>query len=232
MLAGSLGKLGYYMGDDPLPPTDSNPKGFFEDREVTRINEDLMGEASACPAFRRGNGWLAAMPRHAELAPTRALGLRIRAQTAHGPFCFKDPRFCYTLPAWVPYVHDPAILCIFREPATTANSVVTFCAQPYNDRAHMHFEAALSLWKLMYCHVLDHSRVCPGTFVFAHYEQVLNGSVASRLNTVLGADIDIDFPDVALRRSPASGIVGADVQEVYERLCSLAGYQPKVLEGS
>lgn len=46
--------------------------------------------------------------------------------------CYKDPRFSYTLPAWLPYLHDTRMICIFREPGLTAESIVTECrTMPY-----------------------------------------------------------------------------------------------------
>jgi len=48
------------------------------------------------------------------------------------PLCYKDPRFSYTLPAWLPCLHDTRRICIFREPGLTAESIVTECrTMPY-----------------------------------------------------------------------------------------------------
>lgn len=226
MLAGSLAKLGYFMGHELRTATDSNPKGFFEDYEIIRINEALIRQTRGCAPFPSGQGWIAAVPRHVEVVTPRVVAWRMRAQASARPFCFKDPRFCYTLPAWLRLLPEIVVLCVFREPARTANSVVKECAQPYHDTVEMDFERALMLWQLMYGHVLDHYNAGVGRFVFAHYEQVLDGSAARRVSRVLGGDVDPVFPDVALRRSSAQGAVGADVQGMYERLCSLAGYAP------
>ena len=42
MLAGMFRSAGYFMGTDYITPRDSNPKGFFEGREVNDINEKLL----------------------------------------------------------------------------------------------------------------------------------------------------------------------------------------------
>ena len=226
MLAGSLADLGYYMGDNLyIAPREANPKGFFEDFEVNLINEALIARALPAP-LARGRGWLTPVPLGTQFALRSSLVRRIVAQTTKTPFCFKDPRFCYTLPAWLPHLGDVAILCIFREPARTANSIVEECTKPYLAGIEMDFERALRLWTLMYRHVLDHHRR-GGTWVFVHYDQVLDGSAAARLGAALGAPIDAGFPDESLRRSPPRGLVGAETQQLYHRLCSLAEYHPE-----
>ena len=225
MLAGSLGQLGYFMGDKPLRITDSNPKGFFEDYEIIRINEALMNDAGAFPPIAPLQGWLAATHREVQVVPGRALGWRIRAQVARQPYCFKDPRFCYTLQAWRPFLEDAMVLCIFREPARTANSIMKECARPIYGDLGMTFERAMKLWTLMYSHALDHCRA-GSTVAFFHYQQLFNGSAADRLKTLLNAEIDHDFPDPALQHAPATGPVGPDALKLYDHLCSLAGYTP------
>jgi hypothetical protein len=224
MLAGCLRKLGYFMGDNLIAARESNPKGFFEDDEINRINEALMKDANV--PFAAGHGWLTAVRSNVEVAPRRAVLWRMRAQTARAPFCFKDPRFCYTLPAWRPFIQDAVVLCVFREPARTANSIVKECRQRYWTGLEMNFERALDLWVAMYRNILDQP-LAGDRFVFVHYEQLLDESAAPRLEAVLGTGIDTGFPDRALRRSLATGVVGPEAQEVYRRLCSLAGYVPE-----
>src|SRR5690349_12501793 len=100
MLAGTLCGAGYYMGEHLVPANEANPKGFFEDDEINAINEALL--APLTPRRRPAYGWrwLASVPVGTPFACPPELGQRIQAQTARAPFCFKDPRFCYTLPAW------------------------------------------------------------------------------------------------------------------------------------
>ena len=46
MVAGTLAKAGYYMGEQLLPANKANPKGFFEDIEVNAINEDILSSVA------------------------------------------------------------------------------------------------------------------------------------------------------------------------------------------
>ena len=42
MLAGCLSTSGYFMGDNLYKKRESNPKGFFENKEINTINEDIL----------------------------------------------------------------------------------------------------------------------------------------------------------------------------------------------
>ena len=104
MLAGSLRLAGYYMGAELIPADETNPKGFFEDDEINAINEALLEPLTpelSSPNY--GWRWLASVPVDTGIECLPDLADRIEAQTAHSPYCFKDPRFCYTLPAWRPF---------------------------------------------------------------------------------------------------------------------------------
>ncbi|GAG00922.1 unnamed protein product, partial [marine sediment metagenome] len=58
LVAGCLRNAGYCMGGDLIEPTESNPRGYFESREVNALNEALMRGVSA----ERGPGFLGVFP--------------------------------------------------------------------------------------------------------------------------------------------------------------------------
>jgi hypothetical protein len=224
LLAGILGQAGYYMGEHLIPPDEGNPRGYFEDDEVNAINEGLL-EPVTPARFRSGQGWrwLAAVPVGTPVPCPPGLARRIAAQTARSPFCLKDPRFCYTLPAWRPFLPDPVFLCAFREPARTAHSMLKECrAADYLAGFRLDFAGALEVWTLMYRHILEVHRHA-GTWLFFHYDQLLSGAAFARLEAVLGVRADRQFPDPKLKRSRTPGDVGA-AREVYAQLCQLSGW--------
>jgi hypothetical protein len=225
MLAGSLRLAGYYMGAHLIPADETNPKGFFEDDEINAINEALLTPLTpelSVPGY--GWRWLASVPVGTGIECPPELASRIEAQTAHAPFCFKDPRFCYTLPTWRPFVADAVFLCVFREPARTAQSILKECREAdYLHGLPMDFTGAVAVWTLMYRHVLEVHRH-EGEWLFFHYDQLFSEAAVCRLETTLGIAADRQFPDAKLKRTPAAGIVGAEAAQVYEKLIELAQY--------
>jgi hypothetical protein len=226
LLAGLLAQAGYYMGEQLLAATEANPKGFFEDDEVNAINEALLAPvtpARSRPAY--GWRWLAAVPLGTRIPCPADLAGRIAAQTARSPFCLKDPRFSYTLPAWRPFLPDTVFLCVFREPARTAQSILKECGSAdYLEGLPMDFGGALEVWSLMYRHILEMHRHA-GHWLFFHYDQLFEDGSLANLEAVLGAPVNRRFPDARLRRSAAEGEVGGAALEVYEQLCELASYR-------
>jgi hypothetical protein len=226
MLAGILAQAGYYMGQHLIPPDEANPRGYFEDDEVNAINEALL--AAVTPARSRpayGWRWLAAVPVGTPISCPPELSQRIAAQTAQSPFCLKDPRFCYTLAAWRPFLPDPVFLCVFREPSRTAQSILRECrSADYLAGLPMSFAAALEVWVLMYRHVLQVHRHA-GSWLFFHYDQLFEDGALGELEGVLDAPANRQFPDTRLKRSLAEGEVKGAPLEVYEQLCELAGYR-------
>ena len=234
MIAGTLSKAGYFMGSRLIPARDGNPKGFFEDVEVNRINEELLAQVLAKrPRFLgrwlfrdrplQGQRWLSQVPITVKLPSPPELIEKIQPLVAKEPFCFKDPRFSYTLPVWKPYLKNVGFVCVFRNPVSTATSIMK---EVKNER-HLHhfninFDQALEIWLLMYRHILNHR--AEGDWLFLHYEQVLSGEGLEKLATFTGASIDRSFPDVALRRSHKEQSIPKKTETIYQQLCQLAGY--------
>lgn len=234
-MAGMLEESGYYMGREFWEPRDSNPKGFFEDREINQINEDLIAQAiKVRPSgilgrlFRSrpaaGQRWLAEVPLGAPMLCPSKIAQRIEAQVTQKPFCFKDPRFCYTLPAWYPLISEAGFICVFREPGRTVNSILKECrTQPYLKSLSISFERAMSIWTLMYKHILQVHRK-RGDWMFVHYDQLIEGTAVSRVEEFLGAACKNEFADPNLKRSPQDARITDEALAIYEQLCDFAGF--------
>lgn len=230
-----LHAAGYYMGDELLPPTPSNPKGYFEDRAVNDLNEDLLVQLLPLKPpglwgrfypwrLSYGHRWLAAVKLTATIGVTPEIEARMQSLTARRPFCFKDPRFCYTLDCWRAALGDAVFLCVFREPGRTASSMITDSRERlYLRDLRLSRARAVRVWTLMYRHVLEkHSR--HGQWLFVHYDQILDGSAIARIEGLVEAEIDTGFVDRDLKRSAVSYDVPGDTMSIYNRLCDLAGF--------
>lgn len=235
MVAGTLHAAGYYMGDRLLPATSANPKGFFEDRAVNELNEDLLvGVVPVKPSGRRGplyprrlaygDRWMAAVKVKTKVRSTPELRARMQGLIHSRPFCFKDPRFCYTLDAWRPALDNAVFLCVFREPSVTAASMITAVRErDYLGGTRLSRRRALRVWTLMYEHVLERRRH-RGDWSFVHYDQFLDGSAIPRVEALLEAKIDAGFVDRRLKRSTGQPDVPRGTRDVYRELCALAGH--------
>jgi len=235
MVAGLFAQSGYFMGSRLMPSRVANPRGFFEDLDVNGINEQLLasvtsrpprGPLKLLPVMRRrpaySQRWLAAVPLDRSCKVTPELTARISSLVAQSPYCFKDPRFCYTLPAWRPMLKDPLYLCVFRDPRLTARSMVKEVQEaPYLQNLTFSYEDGLAVWALMYRHVLERHCVS-GDWMFVHYDRVADGSSISRIEDAVGVALDRDFPDRAVSRTQATGNCPLHIQHIYDRLCELA----------
>jgi len=236
-LAASLAqRAGYYLGEPLQPPNAGNPLGRFESFEVNAINEALL--ARVLPRRPKGwlgtllmprvplprQRWLAAVPVGRRMSSTPELTARMARLTAQQPYCFKDPRFSYTLPAWRPVLNGAGFVCMFRHPAAAAQSILRECQEePGLHSLALDFDGALRVWTLMYRHILE--RHChTGEWLFVHYEQLLAGDGVARLAAFLDAGLDASLVNPALRRAQPTGAIPEQVQRLYQDLCTRAGW--------
>lgn len=226
MVTGTLARAGYVMGDQLYPPRTANPRGFFEDPEINGINEALLAAVvPATEALGENQRWLAALPSDVALPCPPALDARIRRATARRPFCYKDPRFSHTLPAWRPHLGDAGLVCVFRDPLVTVRSVVKEVGTAAYLRGVPFDEArAFALWCSTYRALLRRHRH-EGDWLFVHYDQVLRPDGRARLGRFLGVEPDGAFPDPLLHRARPEGEVPAEAAELYAELCALAGHE-------
>ncbi|MFC2970559.1 sulfotransferase family protein [Acidimangrovimonas pyrenivorans] len=126
-LAGVLGQLGCDLPQDLMPPTEDNPKGYFESNKVYRLNDALLDSAgTSWDDWQEFNpGWITSQ---------RADAFRSRAQAvldeefAGSPlFVLKDPRICRFAPFWLDLLEQqgcrPLVVCTHRNPLDVAASL-------------------------------------------------------------------------------------------------------------
>jgi sulfotransferase family protein len=245
LTAGLFARVGYFMGDELYPPDEGNPRGYFEAREINAINEGLL--AQILPAPRRSlvdklmkrakpatqwYRWLGELDVNQQIPLDNRLATRIETQVARRPFCFKDPRFCYTLDAWRKLAPEAAIVCAFRHPEASASSIEREAARSKIrlDGIAVSHERALRIWRATYRYVLDVHLPAGGDWLFVHYEQLIDGSLYRRLEELTAAKINRDFADPKLRRSLTPGTIRPEDAELYQRLCELADFDDNQIQ--
>lgn len=252
MVAGTLSKAGYFMGKSFWETRDANPKGFFEDVEINEINEDILEPVIPkrlhIPGIKirrlrlhirervffrnrpsKWHRWLAYVPVKVTISSSPEIGDRISKITQHEPYCLKDPRFSYTLPVWKPYLKDTVFICVFRDPASTAASILKECQSVDHLKdeirgVRLSWNQVLKTWTAMYEHILEkHCR--EGEWLFMHYNQAVSQEGLDRLEDFTGAFVDRSFPDVNIRRTFSENVVPKKAVQIYQKLCDLANYQ-------
>lgn len=238
LAAGLLAEADYFMGEHLYAADEGNPKGYFEDHEVNGINEGLLAQVLPGPKrkvidrllFRprprqAWTRWLADLPADVVVKCPPKFARRISALTAHVPFCFKDPRFCYTLSAWRPFIAGAAIICVFRDPGATAASIIEQARRGEDFKGvALDHQFAFRVWLQMYRNVLQVQYPAGGDWLFVHYDQLVSGAVIPRLEKLLGVRANREFADARLRRSARVREVPEETALTYSELCRLAGF--------
>ncbi|HEY3662155.1 MAG TPA: hypothetical protein VGL24_03290, partial [Chthoniobacterales bacterium] len=126
-LAGALHALGLGLPENLLPPAPDNPGGYFESKDLTLLNEEILVAA--------GTAWHDPAPIPDEwFATPAARAFRGRAQAfvnkalSTAPIIvLKDPRLCRLLPFWLSCLTDLEVSCgsvvILRDPQEVARSL-------------------------------------------------------------------------------------------------------------
>jgi len=236
MLAGIVSNNRYFIGSDYIEPRESNPKGFFEGREINEINERLIARLSSGrhrPRLRLlgkssvpgpGQRWLSRIPAGVEIPRDPEIECEIEKLTQFEPYCFKDPRFCYTLPIWRDYLKNEVYICVYRDPADTVASILKECrTEEYLNNLKIDAEAVFDLWHLMYSRITDaHSR--RGRWTFVHYDQLFRTETIEQLGHIVESKVCFDFADKGLNRTKSQQKSPEKVLELYHNLNRLAGH--------
>jgi hypothetical protein len=229
MLAGLFNQAGYYYGDNLYPPRNANPKGFFEDEVINHLNEDIIFSSivnmdinedglSYIRKCYEGQMWLFRAPVNWSFIANNNEQEKIRELVNNEPFCYKDPRFCYTLENWLDYAQNSVVLCVYRDPASTVSSILKECrTEPYLYPVNIGVASAYKIWSLMYLRMLDAYEKHDNVY-FINYDDVISGSVIPNIEQITGAKIDRSFPENRLSRSKPVFEADINAEEIYNVL--------------
>ncbi|MEO0587026.1 MAG: hypothetical protein AAF078_05245 [Planctomycetota bacterium] len=212
-----LFRHGWFQGDDLLDATPANPTGYFESREVNRINTELIGQMlfgsrwwrlhryHPDPAWRDRRAWGYSCPRVArQVMPPGDLFERMRAMTACQPYCLKDPRFSATWSTWQPALrHDTKLLVVFREPRACLASTMREAEQGWDSPVPVQPTALRRAWLRTYRRLLKAAAHDP-RFFFLDYARVLDRSAIPALERFVDGPLDPSHLQIKLNRQSAA----------------------------
>jgi hypothetical protein len=237
LVARTLNLLGVHLGPDAdlMPPTAQNERGYWENMNIYRVNEQLLeilGGSWYRPP-RLTPGWV----HDEQLEDLRAHASEVVAGLARGGgrWGFKDPRTIVLLPFWREVIGPMDYVICVRRPQAVIRSVQQAGLPGTEPRA------TAALWLEMNRAALAQSAVARRTFVF--YEDWFSDvrGVANDLaafvhgapsNADPGAFVAIEsFFDPSLRRADAAShtdgpAVAPELDAMYARLRLAAARRP------
>jgi hypothetical protein len=226
LAAGMLAQTGLFMGEvHSIQPRHSNPLGFYEDWEVNALNEQLL--ATALPQHGQGQRWLAQLPLGTPLTAKPALRRSMARLLSQQPFCFKDPRFSYTLHLWraeLPAEQRQQLrcLCLFRPPAVVVDSLLKEVRSvPTLQDVALSVPQAFALWELQYRWILELQQH-EGQWLFLNYDSLFEANGQRALERFCGVRVDTSLPRRELSRSRAQLPVPTSCTAVHQELLQLA----------
>jgi len=252
-----LHESGISMGRDLLGPTEFNARGYYEERDVVAMNDRILAGCGLRPAdgslsrlhltLMRALG-STRLPAARRKTASRAEVLTIAARYgeamqglgANVPSSggLKDPRFCWTLEAWLPYFSkEPRVIVCLRSPEAIAASVMRIYGlvetgerREYSSRRHRKMlkfledvvTAAGEFWSNQYQRLLEVIDALQLEATCVEYDALNNdpeGTVA-RLAGFVGRPLDPRYIEAPLRHYTAS--VPERYSQLYERVLALS----------
>ena len=244
LLAAMLSRSGWHQGEvHSIRPREANPLGFFEDWEVNAINDRILEAAlkatgkAACSSEDTsvdhpgiGQHWLARVPLDTRLEVIAEQMQDMARLMQQQPFCYKDPRFSYTLDLGLEQMTPESrrqvrSICMFRRPEVVVESLL----KEVRVEAKLHnlaisVKQAFAIWELSYRWIL---RRCRHPFaeqtLFLEYEALFSEEGQQTLEQFSGIKVDRSLPRPELNRSKGSTLPRPpDCDQLYQKLRKLA----------
>jgi hypothetical protein len=237
---------GIFYGYDVLAPTIANPRGYYEDEVVNAVNNILLRQITGTmlldlvperllPWVERRFSWMHRDTRSLWIArPRRPLRWRLGYDIAHligricshQPFCLKDPRFCFTLPMWMPYLPEGVrFLAVVRRPAATVQSMMRDASELYERPLALTRNWAFEHWQLAQEKILA-MRGAQGAdhWLIVDFDEVLNGAAMPAIEAFAECKVDVGAIDTRIIRSETAPELSTPQAciRLYETMVTLA----------
>jgi len=165
--------LGYDLGRHPMAPREDNPKGFWENTEITRVNDEIL----ALHGLRWDSLTLTRDLPIKSICNDKQIASKV-LQVVEKEFdadniCIKDPRMCYLLPLWKTVLneanYETQYVTVNRDPAAVAKSL--------SKRDMMSFERGLLLWLLYSVSLARH--IAGSSTIAIDYDELMKSPAGS-----------------------------------------------------
>jgi hypothetical protein len=211
-----LHHAGFSAGHDLIAADESNADGYFEERAVIKLNDCILRDT-------RLNERFATASRERVVAAAEAYAEEMRALAGGATPAWKDPRFSWTLEAWLPFLPErPRVIVCLRSPQEVVASTMRYYGLV--DRESV--RAVEHLWRSQYERLLDVIAAYALDATCVEYAALHDGDLATRerLERFIGAAIDWAGVRPELRHH--EGGVPRRFAPLYRRVMSLGRETP------
>jgi len=235
MAAGLFRNSGAHFGNQPLKPSVSNVKGYYEDEEINDANNEVINhmlrgtkwgklvEPLRAAVQRDARCWWMATPATVpDVAVPKSTLKKMRNHLAQQPFCLKDPRFSTTLRAWMPHLPEGTrFLAVFREPGKVVDSMLRDAWEKYDPPLPTRPKDAATAYLRVYERLLD-TWSDTRDWMFVDFADLLGGDALGALEKFAGTQVDRSEIDPKISRAkpkPGTGsLLMRRCNELYGRL--------------
>jgi hypothetical protein len=239
-IAGFFQQSGMYFGppDQAFDLHATNRKGFFERRDVVRINDRLLESAGASWITPERFPRSTPLPYEGHVLATDAKAI-VADLNRHSHWFVKDPRMCVTLPFWSALITNPVYLLVLRNPLNVAKSLA--------NRGDCSIPTGLALWECytrdMFLHTQGANRVVVSfeaimadpateiTRVFSELTRVTGERLAAPRAEAIEAWFDRNLVHHASDDSDLAEYATVSIGNLYDRLRNSLDDSSIVTEG-
>ena len=160
-----INMLGFDLGEHLMAPRKDNPKGFWENEEVVRHNEELMSSTSVRWDSLELDMSLVLKKGLAKKSQTAALRI-LKQEFSANQIVIKDPRICRLYPVWQKALWEADFsvvpVIVYRDPGSVARSL--------EKRDIMPPYRGLLLWLIYTLEAMQHVKRSP---IFINYDELI-----------------------------------------------------------
>ena len=212
-----LHDAGLSVGHDLIAADEGNAEGYYEERALIELNQHIL---NACRLGER----FASATRADVLAAAEGWTEPMRALVVDATPAWKDPRFCWTLEAWLPLLPEPprVIVCL-RSPSEVVASVMRYYGLVDDEARHSVEHAWLAQYERL-LEVIEAYGLDATSVEYSALHARTPATVAA-LSRFVGRELDAGAVrrDLRHHRKP----VPKRMREMYDRVSDLGG-APKV----
>lgn len=184
MTAQLLHRAGLFLGQDMLPKHRSNPHGHFEDREIVRFHDRVLGDNGLDWQVDGSKLPVAGEEHRRQLREIVAEREAAQGDAAQEMWGFKDPRVCLFMDTWKSLLPDARILIVYRDFVEStyslqhraANGLLYGTGNPaYHRRLWHEPDLALKMWTTHNRLLVDFADAYPEDTLAVSFDMLRNG---------------------------------------------------------